>query len=81
MGAALEEIRRTEARGGPISPRTPVLLLAQIGDTEGALRVIARSIDERSEFAVWLKVHPLLAPVRPDPRFKVQLQRVGFPAI
>jgi Flp pilus assembly protein TadD len=77
--AAVDDVRQAEAQRTHLSPRPPALLLAQVGDTDGALRVIERGIDERSEFAVWLKVHPLLAPVRPHPRFQAQLRRVGFP--
>lgn len=77
--AALQDLRQMEARGEHFSPRLPALLLAQLGDTAGALRAIDRSIVDRSEFAVWLKVHPLLARVRAEPAFQDRLKRVGFP--
>jgi len=79
--AVLREVERTDAGGGRMSPRPPALLLVQLGDLESAIRVIRRSIDDRSEFAVWLKVHPLLARLRGEPAFQAQLKRVGFPSI
>jgi TolB-like protein/Flp pilus assembly protein TadD len=78
--AALQEVTQMEARGERVSPRPSALLLAQLGDTAGTLRVIDRSIADRSEFAVWIKVHPLLAGVRSDPAFPDRLKRVGFPS-
>jgi TolB-like protein/Flp pilus assembly protein TadD len=78
--AARQEIERMEARGERVSPRPSALLLAQLGDTAGTLRVIDRSIAERSEFSVWIKVHPLLARVRSEPAFQDRLKRVGFPS-
>jgi len=79
--AVLDEMQRAEARNQPLSPRLPAILLAQLGDADGALRQVERAIDERSEFAVWLNVHPLLARMRSDPRFRAQLKRVGLPSI
>jgi Tfp pilus assembly protein PilF len=78
--AALGEVARMEASRDRFSPRAPALLLAQLGDTAGTLRVIDRSIADRSEFAVWLKVHPLLARLRSEPGFQDRVRRVGFPS-
>jgi Flp pilus assembly protein TadD len=76
---ALDEIARMEAGRERFSARAPALLLAQLGDTAGALRMIDRTIAERSDFAVWLKVHPLLAPLRPQPGVQDRVRRVGLP--
>jgi TolB-like protein/Flp pilus assembly protein TadD len=79
--AAAEDVERLASHGGRLAARPAALLLAQLGDRDRTLRLIDRTIEERSEFAVWLKVHPLLASVRPEPAFQDRLRRVGFPAI
>jgi hypothetical protein len=74
----LDALRR-EARARYVSPRTMVILEVALGRPDEAFKTIERAIDEGSDLAHVLKVHPLLAPLRKDPRFAAMLQRAGLP--
>jgi hypothetical protein len=41
----------------------------RLGDTEQAFSWMAKTVEERSWFALQLRVNPLLDPLRSDPRF------------
>ncbi len=49
---------------------------AALGEYDCALDALDRAVDQRSWFAYQLKVHPMLDPVRGDPRFKRLLERM-----
>lgn len=56
----------------------PALTIAQSGDKDKAFAILEDAFKERSSGLVWLKVEPLLDPLRDDPRFADLMTRVGF---
>ncbi len=56
----------------------PSLAIAQLGDKDKAFALLEAAFKERSSGLVWLKVEPLLDPLRNDPRFEDLMRRVGF---
>lgn len=62
-----------------VPPRSLLLLEVGLGLRDEAFATIDRAISEGSDIVHVLKVHPLLRPLRDDPRFKGALQRAGFP--
>ncbi len=56
----------------------PSLPIAQLGDKDRAFALLEAAYNERSSGLVWLKVEPLLDPLRNDPRFTDLMTRVGF---
>jgi hypothetical protein len=71
---------QAEARKRYIPPRSLVLVLAPLGETDEAFRVLERAVEERSDIVHLFKVHPLLDGLRSDPRFGALLRRVGLAA-
>ncbi len=51
---------------------------AQLGDKDKAIALLEAAFEKRSSGLVWLKVEPLLDPLRDDPRFADLMTRVGF---
>jgi eukaryotic-like serine/threonine-protein kinase len=49
-----------------------------LGDHEQVFALLERAFKERAGFLAFLKVEPMLDPLRDDPRFTNLLQRVGF---
>ncbi len=50
-----------------------------LGDKDDAFKWLEQSYQERSVWLVWLKMDPMLDPLRDDPRFKDLLKRLRFP--
>jgi tetratricopeptide (TPR) repeat protein len=48
------------------------------GDSEQAIRLLERALEEKSEFVIFLAVDPRLDPLRSDARFMMLLQRLGL---
>jgi DNA-binding winged helix-turn-helix (wHTH) protein/tetratricopeptide (TPR) repeat protein len=63
--ALLAEI---ETGGRYFSPYQRATVLAALGDHDGALRDLLRAADARDPWVTWLKVDPMLDPLRTDPR-------------
>lgn len=70
----LAELSRPEA---DFSPYRLAVLHAALGERERALQCLERGCAERDQWMVWVKVDPLMDPLRDDPRFAAVLQRVG----
>lgn len=51
-------------------------MMAGIGDREGALTWLERSIEERGAYPVHAPIDPLWDDYRPDPRFTALMERV-----
>lgn len=47
-----------------------------MGDTESALRWLARAVEARTYILVFTRVDPMWDPLRADPRFAELLQRI-----
>lgn len=76
--AVLRQLQ-AEARRRYIPPRSLVIVLAQLGESDEAFRVLDLAVEERSDIVHLLKVHPLLDSLRADRRFETLLRRVGLP--
>lgn len=53
--------------------------LIALGDYDEAFRLLDRADAERSWGVLWLRIDPLLDPVRTDPRFIALVNRIGLP--
>jgi serine/threonine protein kinase len=51
---------------------------AQLGEKDLALDALEKGLEIRSPYLVYLKVDPMLDPLRDEPRFKELLKKVGF---
>ena len=81
-GQALEAARLLSAvssRGG-VNPYGVALVYVGLGNRDLALRWLRRAARERSQYLVFLKVEPMLDPVRADPRFQALLRELGIPS-
>lgn len=65
-----------EARHGYVSPVAFVIVLLGLERFEEALACAWRAVDERRGWLVYLKVNPILDPVREHPRFRELVARM-----
>ena len=77
IAAELEEKTRTEEYVSPVEVATVYIAL---GDTKRALDSVERAVDDRRGWSAYLRVHPILDPLRDEPRFKAIVQRMKFDA-
>ena len=61
-----------------VTPAALVNVYVGLGDREQAFVWLEKAYQEGSNYVVWLKVFPLLDPLRSDPRFTNLVQRVGM---
>jgi serine/threonine protein kinase/Tfp pilus assembly protein PilF len=76
IAAELEERLKTEY----VSPVELATVYLALGDTEKTLDWIESAVDDRRGWVAYLRVHPILDPVREEPRFKAMVQRMKFEA-
>jgi hypothetical protein len=50
-----------------------------LGDKEQAVSRLEKAFEEHSHWLAYLKVDPVLDPLRSDPRFQDLLRRMNFP--
>ncbi|PYX79301.1 MAG: hypothetical protein DMG66_04225 [Acidobacteria bacterium] len=62
-----------------VSPYFYALIYSGLGDRDNAFKYLNRSLEERSDWLVYLKVDPALDPLRTDPRFAELERKVGLP--
>jgi len=74
VAAELEEKRRNEY----VSPVELALTYIGLGENDKALDWVDTSIDERRGWAAYLRVHPVLDPLRGEPRFGELVKRMQF---
>ncbi len=55
------------------------IMNAAAGDRGRAFEWLEFAFKERSSNMPFLKIHPILEGLRPDPRFQALVRRVGFP--
>jgi eukaryotic-like serine/threonine-protein kinase len=65
-----------ESRERYISPVAFAMLHAGLGETDRVFEWLDRAMDDRRGWLVYLKVEPVLDPVRSDPRFARLLERM-----
>ncbi|HEX7333678.1 MAG TPA: tetratricopeptide repeat protein [Pyrinomonadaceae bacterium] len=61
-----------------VTPAALVNVYIGLGDKEQAFVWLEKAYQERSNYLAWLKVFPLLDPLRSDPRFADLVRRVGL---
>ena len=62
-----------------VTPAALVNVYIGLGDKEQAFVWLEKAYEERSNYLAWLKVFPILDPIRSDPRFADLVRRVGLP--
>ena len=55
-------------------------MYAGLGDNDRAIRELESAVEELTWQVVLVKVDPMLAPLRNDPRYTVLVRGVGLPA-
>jgi hypothetical protein len=56
-------------------------LHAGLGDVDEAFRWLDIAVEERATGLMFLRVHPRLDRIRPDPRYKALVRRLGLDAV
>jgi TolB-like protein/Tfp pilus assembly protein PilF len=74
----LEELQQ-RSKVSYVSPYTFAVVYGVLGEREQALSMLQKSVDERALGNSFIKVDPVLDPLRSDPRFAELLRRAGFP--
>ncbi len=72
----LEEKRRTDY----VSPVELAIIHIALGNSERALDWIEEAMDDRRGWSAYLRVHPIMDPLRGEPRFAALVQRMKFDA-
>jgi serine/threonine protein kinase/Flp pilus assembly protein TadD len=76
VAAELEEKTKSEY----VSPVEQAIAYIALGDKDKALDWTGRAVDERRGWAAYLRVHPILDPLRAEPRFDALVRRMKFGA-
>jgi len=66
----LEVLTQKQRRGGYVPAWEYVISYLYLGDHQQALDWLGQAVEEPNWFALQLKVHPILDPLRGDPRFE-----------
>jgi len=74
VAAELEEKHKTEY----VSPVELATVYIALGNAERALDWIERAVDDRRGWVAYLRVHPIMDPLRGEPRFAALVQRMKF---
>jgi serine/threonine-protein kinase len=72
--AALEERLKSEY----VSPVELATLYIALGDNDRAIDWAEKAYEERRGWMAYLNVHPLMDPLRAEPRFKVLVRKMGL---
>ncbi len=62
-----------------VSPYDLAILYVGLGDKQQALEQLDKAYDDRAGWIIYLKVEPLLDPLRSEPRFAEIVSRIKFP--
>jgi eukaryotic-like serine/threonine-protein kinase len=76
IAAELEEKVKSEY----VSPVELSIIYIALSEKEKALDWASRAVDERRGWAAYLRVHPIVDPLRGEPRFDALIQRMQFDA-
>src|SRR5262249_7010448 len=71
----LEELSKSRY----VSPYNNAVICVALGDKDQAFSWLQKAVDERSSWAMYLRVEPRLDPLRSDPRFEPLLQKLKLP--
>jgi serine/threonine protein kinase/Tfp pilus assembly protein PilF len=74
IAAELEEKRKTDY----VSPVELAIVHIALGNKQKALDWIESAVDDRRGWAAYLRVHPILDPVRDEPKFAALVERMKF---
>jgi len=74
IAAELEEKRKADY----VSPVEFAMVYIALGDTQKALDWVERAVDDRRGWSAYLRVHPVLDPLRGEPRYAALVQRMKF---
>jgi TolB-like protein len=72
----LEQLQEKTARDEHVPAFHYMMAYVRLGDNEQAFSWMAKTVEERTWFALQLGVNPLLDPLRSDPRFEELVQKV-----
>ena len=73
----MEELKHPPA-GHFVQPYMMAIVSVGLGDKDSTFAWIRKGIDERSEETAYIKVDPIMDPLRSDPRYRDILRRIGF---
>lgn len=76
--AVLEELQE-QAKHRYVSPYHVARVYAGLGEKDSAFAWLEQAYQTRSHYLVWIKTDFLLDHLRPDPRFRSLLRRIGLP--
>jgi serine/threonine protein kinase/Tfp pilus assembly protein PilF len=74
VAAELEEKRKI----GYVSPVELAMVYIALGDAQKALDWVENAIEDRRGWSAYLRVHPVLDPLRGEPRYAALVQRMKF---
>lgn len=74
---SLEDLERKHTRGEYVAAAHYVLAYVRQGNFEEAFTWLPKTAQEPNWFAYQLRVHPLLDPLRSDPRFEAIVQKLA----
>jgi TolB-like protein/Tfp pilus assembly protein PilF len=77
--ALVAELARREKAGDILPPFAIIWGYAGLREYDQALARLEKAADERRDRMVWMKIDPLLAPLRADPRFQDLVRRMNMP--
>jgi tetratricopeptide (TPR) repeat protein len=72
------QILKAAARTRYVAPSYFAIIYTALGDKDQAFAWLEKSYQDRSEHMLYLKVEPLVDPLRRDPRFLSRARRVGL---
>jgi TolB-like protein/DNA-binding winged helix-turn-helix (wHTH) protein/Tfp pilus assembly protein PilF len=76
--SVLQELEKRSEQGYPLSYLISEVY-AELGENDRAFAWLERAHKERDCQLTWLKLDPMIDSLRPDPRFKDLVRRVGLP--
>jgi eukaryotic-like serine/threonine-protein kinase len=76
----IEAMLARKADEAYVSPFWRAVISIGLGRIDEAFTRLEQGLDQRDSWLVFLKVSPLVDPLRPDPRFPVLLERTGLSA-
>jgi tetratricopeptide (TPR) repeat protein len=75
----LDELKETSKKVY-VSPWDLAVLYIGLGDKDQAFAELNQAYDDRAGWIIYLKVEPILDPLRSDPRFAEMVSRMKFPS-